>query len=410
MKKSIKILSWLLTAAIPSVAMVGCGGQNVGGATEKGKTNLYVATYDGGFGADWIEDVVKDFEELYSDYQNGDKVGVKVHVTKSTKTGQTIYNSMSVETNDIYYLFFQDNYYNFVNSDYLLDITDIVTENIADQGHSILSVMDEQLAQYYGVEKGGSTKYYSIPYSICYYSFAYDAELFYNEGLFLTREYDKNGNNGDVADYLIEKVSDSNRVYANLVTEGSETYYKTLKGDYGCVSVGYIRFLNKLASALHSWAEEELGLTNIKVTGMAYHANEAAPTVYDAATDTYNPIDETVVFDENLCMWYAPHNSDYQVPFDDADSDVNKKDIKALKSWGALSSNLLMWTYPIANYSQPIMFYDTFGSMQRNYQLMVQNNTLFLLENGHYNSDHLSGFYDLKVYLSSKLTCGSGDF
>lgn len=232
MKKSIKILSWLLTAAIPSVAMVGCGGQNVGGATEKGKTNLYVATYDGGFGADWIEDVVKDFEELYSDYQNGDKVGVKVHVTKSTKTGQTIYNSMSVETNDIYYLFFQDNYYNFVNSDYLLDITDIVTENIADQGHSILSVMDEQLAQYYGVEKGGSTKYYSIPYSICYYSFAYDAELFYNEGLFLTREYDKNGNNGDVADYLIEKVSDSNRVYANLVTEGSETYYKTLKGDY----------------------------------------------------------------------------------------------------------------------------------------------------------------------------------
>lgn len=179
---------------------------------------------------------------------------------------------------------------------------------------------------------------------------------------------------------------------------------KELEDQYGCVSVGYIRFLNKLASALHSWAEETLGLTNIKVTGMAYHANEAAPTTYDATTDTYKPIDETVVFDDNLCMWYAPHNSDYQVPFDDADSEINKKDIKALRSWGALSSNLLMWTYPIANYAQPIMFYDTFGSMQRNYQLMVQNNTIFLLENGHYNSDHLSGFYDLKVYLSSKLT------
>lgn len=177
-----------------------------------------------------------------------------------------------------------------------------------------------------------------------------------------------------------------------------------LETKYGCVSVGYIRFLNKLANRLHAWADEELGLKNIKVTGMAYHANEAAPTKYDAATDTYVPIDDTVVFDDNLCMWYAPHNSDYQVPFDDPDSDVNEKDIKALKSWGALSSNLLMWTYPIANYSQPIMFYDTFSSMQRNYQLMVQNKTLFLLENGHYNSDHLSGFYDLKVYLSSKLT------
>lgn len=232
MRKSVKLMALLLTAVTVCVAMAGCGGVSVGGGEEKSKTNLYVATYDGGFGADWIDDVAAAFEARYANYKNGDKVGVKVHVTKSTKTGQTVYNSMAAETNDIYFLFFQDNYYNFVNSDYLLDITDIVTENIPEQGHSILSVMDEQLAAYYGVEKDGETKYYSVPYSVCYYSFAYDAELFYKEGLFLTREYDEKGNEGPVADYLIQQVIDSNRVYANLVTEGDETYYKTLKGDY----------------------------------------------------------------------------------------------------------------------------------------------------------------------------------
>lgn len=232
MKKSIKLMALLLTCVTVYVAMAGCGGVSAGDGAVKSMTNLYVATYDGGFGADWIEDVVEAFEARYADYVNGDKVGVKVHVTKSTKTGQTVYNSMAAETNDIYYLFFQDNYYNFVNSDYLLDITDIVTENISGQGHSILSAMDEQLAQYYGVEENGTTKYYSVPYSVCYYSFAYDAELFYKEGLFLTREYDAEGNEGAVADYVIQKVSDSNRVYANLVTEDGKTYYKTLKGNY----------------------------------------------------------------------------------------------------------------------------------------------------------------------------------
>lgn len=56
--------------------------------------------------------------------------------------------------------------------------------------------------------------------------------MFYKEGLFLTRAYDEEGNEGAVGDYLIEKVSDANRVYAHLVTEGGVSYYKTLSGDY----------------------------------------------------------------------------------------------------------------------------------------------------------------------------------
>ena len=172
---------------------------------------------------------------------------------------------------------------------------------------------------------------------------------------------------------------------------------------YNSQNAPYIYFLNKLAHALHSWAKDELGLDNIKVTGLAYHANEAAPTYYDEATKTFVPIDDTVKFDENLCMWYAPHSSDYQLPYDDP---VNKRDYEALQSWSSLASNLIMYSYPIAVYDQPIMFYDTFNSMQRNYQLMTKYKAIYLLEDGG-TTPHRTGFHDLKTYLASKLTWNS---
>lgn len=172
---------------------------------------------------------------------------------------------------------------------------------------------------------------------------------------------------------------------------------------YNSQNAPYIYFLNKLAHALHAWAEEELGLDNIKVTGLAYHANEAAPTYYDEATKSYLPIDDTVKFDDNLCMWYAPHSSDYQLPFDDP---VNKRDYEALQSWSTLASNLIMYSYPIAVYDQAIMFYDTYNSLQRNYQLMTKYKAIYLLEDGG-TSQHRTGFHDFKTYLASKLTWNS---
>lgn len=172
---------------------------------------------------------------------------------------------------------------------------------------------------------------------------------------------------------------------------------------YNSQNVPYIYFLNKLARALHEWAEEELGLDDIMVTGLAYHANEAAPTYYDEKTKSYVPVDDTVKFDENLCMWFAPHSSDYQLPFDDP---KNKIDNEALQSWAAIASRLIMYTYPIAVYDQMIMFYDTFNSIQRNYQLMTKYKVIYLLEDGG-GSAHLTGFHDFKTYLASKLTWNS---
>lgn len=174
---------------------------------------------------------------------------------------------------------------------------------------------------------------------------------------------------------------------------------KQLNQTYGCDSAGYIWFLNALAEKTNAWAMKELG-RDIKICGMAYHKLEPAPTKYNESTGKYEPIDDSVKLSPHLYIEYAPHNCDYQVAFD---GKGNEKDIATLKSWSALSEKLLMYTYNQAAYNDYLMFYDNFNSMQRNYQLMVQCKTTYILDLGQYNCENSSGFNALRLYLSSKL-------
>ncbi len=178
---------------------------------------------------------------------------------------------------------------------------------------------------------------------------------------------------------------------------------KVLEEKYGCVSAGYIIFLNEFADKVNAWAKTELG-RDIKVMGMAYHANEAAPTKYNSETGKYEPIDDEVVFSDNLYIQYAPHNTDYQVAFD---APGNEADIRALQSWSALSDKLFLWTYSQANYADYFMFYDNFNSMQRNYQLMTKYRTMCILEQGQWDNENPTAFNNLRAYLAYKLAWNS---
>ena len=171
------------------------------------------------------------------------------------------------------------------------------------------------------------------------------------------------------------------------------------KEKYGSVSADYIIFLNRLADDVNAWAKQEYG-RDVKILGMAYHASEAAPTVYNSKTDEYEPSAPEVKFSENLYIEYAPHNADYQIPFDAAG---NEKDIKALRSWSALSNRVFMWTYSQAEYSNYFMFYDNFSSMQRNYQLMTKYRVMYILEQGQWDNEKSSAFNNLRAYLAYKL-------
>lgn len=236
--KILRRVAAVASALLLSFSFTGCGGTVIDDGNDKDKTYLYIMAYDGGYGVDWIEKVAARFEEQYKDYRIGDKVGVKIDIEATRDTGATVFSKMAVQNKDIYYLFFGGggSYADFLSRDYLLDITDILTEVPEGQNHSILSSLDSQLTGYYGVTEGSDTKYYSAPYTTGFTHITYDEELFYNEGLFLTREYDENGNEGKVDDYLIRKVTqnaaDPNKKYSDVVEEGGKKYVKTTNGDY----------------------------------------------------------------------------------------------------------------------------------------------------------------------------------
>ncbi len=236
MKKSAaKIISFILVLITLLGFGLGCGG---GTEDNKNKIVLNVEYFDGGFGREWLENAAEEFEALYEDYTVGTKTGVVIELDGSRQTGQNVYDAYSLMNNEIFFTEQVLNYYDFVNKDYLLDISDIMTEVIAEQGHSIESVMDEELKQFYGVEENGETHYYAIPQASSFCGLIYDEEFFFNNGLFLTKEYD-NVAQGTVINpgsaYIIGNIKNknSNGKYYSLVTEDGQAYYKTAADENG---------------------------------------------------------------------------------------------------------------------------------------------------------------------------------
>ena len=233
MKLSRKLCAILL-AATAAASATACGPQKE--EVNDAVTNVYVQIYDGGYGYGWLENIAADFESEYKDYQNpvNGKTGVKIIVDPVSETGENVFASITAQDHDIVFTEQVDNYMDFVESGYLLDITDILTENIAGQDHSIAAAMDEYLRDYYKV----NDKYYGLSYGSGFYSLFYDEGLFYNEGFLLKREADANDPDEIVAltdSDFIARVADTERVgkaYAAIVTDGDKSYYKTVSGDY----------------------------------------------------------------------------------------------------------------------------------------------------------------------------------
>lgn len=170
---------------------------------------------------------------------------------------------------------------------------------------------------------------------------------------------------------------------------------------YGTDAVSAIRFCNEVSRRIHSWfatPDGEPYKRDLKIVFFAYHATENAPVVYDAETDTYSPIDETVVCDDSVGVIYAPITASYQVALND---EYNEKYYENVRGWNAVCKNLYMWTYS-TNFHYYLVPTNTYNSMQYNYRFLRDNNTKWLLDQAQYNRI-ASGFSALKLYLNSKL-------
>ena len=184
MKK--RILSIVLgVGMLVSCSLVGGCSTGGGGGEVAGKTNIKVATYNGGVGMEWLEAAAKRFEEKYAEksFEEG-KTGVAVQIQES-RTGDMLVNT-SLDK-DVYLTESVD-YFEFQKSGKIADISDVVKASLDFYGESgtIEGKLDGAMKDFLTAKDG---KYYALPFYDGIYGLIYDVDMFALKGWF----FDENG-------------------------------------------------------------------------------------------------------------------------------------------------------------------------------------------------------------------------
>ena len=175
---------------------------------------------------------------------------------------------------------------------------------------------------------------------------------------------------------------------------------------YGTASASVIRWMNKVNEKVRAWMalpeNAEYRRDDLDILLFAYNAYGPAPAVYNESKQTYEPIDNTVVCDDGVGVFYAPILTyDYQQNIYVEDNVTGRSITEA---WCVLSEKLYLWYYG-TNFINYMVMYDSFSFYDNDgYNYIASNSTEMLFIQGMGGKKGTStGFANLKVYLNSKL-------
>lgn len=188
MKKIIKAGGILVAGIMASgiaLSMAGCGSDD-DIKVDDTKTQLYVFSYNGGVGNEWLDHTIASFEAKYADvpFEAG-KMGVQVIPDKQKDAGTSMVDSFKNKNIDV--VFNETVRYNeWVTKGNLKDITNLVTgENELDGNKKIVDKLsaDKQAAL---TAKDG--KYYALPHYEAFRGVVYDMDLFNEKKLYFAAD------------------------------------------------------------------------------------------------------------------------------------------------------------------------------------------------------------------------------
>ena len=191
MKKT-KILAVMSAMLIVANAFTACGGlrdafeddQDI----DETKVQIYVGTYDGGYGQEYIKAWAKEFEELYKDEKftlpNGEiRTGVEIVPGVSSDYGAQITTTIANSNDEIIFGEAFD-YYTLARSGSVLPITDMVEATSDFDNKTIESKMTADQQAFYRVDG----EYYGLPNYEAQYGLYYDRDLFELKGYFFGKD------------------------------------------------------------------------------------------------------------------------------------------------------------------------------------------------------------------------------
>ena len=186
MKHIVRVISLLLCLVLVGVAFAGCRrDDNVDQKVDKTKTQLYVKYYNGGFGDEWLNQLCAEFEAMYADVSLEDgKMGVQImkEFTRGQLTGP---DNLKGNRNNVY-LMENIDYYTYVASGMLLDLTDTLNDYAVtgkDTKETAKKIAEKILGSY-DEFLNISGKYYGLPLFETSINLNYDIDMFEARGLY----------------------------------------------------------------------------------------------------------------------------------------------------------------------------------------------------------------------------------
>ena len=181
---------------------------------------------------------------------------------------------------------------------------------------------------------------------------------------------------------------------------------KAEKAKYGADSAVIVKFLNDVAKKVEAWMQTEEGQPHyrkdFRIFFFAYHATNVSPTKYDKATDSFLPIDDSVVCNEHVVPYFAETNGDYTQNFHD-EGTANTQIGNNMRGWRALSKEIYFWSYS-TNFSHFLTPYNSFDSVQDILKFAKNNDTKFvMIQDQWIQKNAETGFGIFKNWLHSKL-------
>ena len=191
----------LLLSAVLIFGITGCnttaGDGNGSEAIDPNRTQLFVFSYDGGYGSDWLVAAKERYEQLHAEdvYEEGKK-GIQIYINSKKEGFSTVSDKILTNRDEVY--FHEYAYYRTLKSQgLLLDITEAVTGSQADlgaygdpAGTTIESKLTEEQKAYYGIEENGKTHYYGLPHYSGYMGIVYNRDLFDQKGYYFREGYE----------------------------------------------------------------------------------------------------------------------------------------------------------------------------------------------------------------------------
>ena len=182
MKKSITVWMAFLLAIVSVFSLVGCGPE--GFQYDKTKTQLFVYSFDGGVGVEWLDKVSERFERDYANisFEKG-KTGVEIIPGKGK---DTLVSGLSTSPYEV--IFSESiNYNNLIAQGSIMEIDDIVAQKTLEEvsgGKEKGTIADKMTPQQKSAFTATDGKHYVLPHYEVYSGLTYDVKVFTDKSLF----------------------------------------------------------------------------------------------------------------------------------------------------------------------------------------------------------------------------------